>query len=213
MRQMFFIRTEAEQDRQVSDYQLISMADTGTKRHEAIQEVLEKMKDLGYDWEYVDVAKYVKDKQEAGKLKDLVVKGTQGAETHLIDKRLKLSFRCDGILRRISTDEYYLFEFKNVVSFKFSKLEGRALEQHMQQVICYCNSLDLDKAFVTYENRDVCQLCVPELVEVTDEMKVDMVNYLLECEDYVDRKEAPAKTDDTRNCRYCRYKNICQNYN
>ena len=209
MRNMYFTRTKAPQDPETVEYNSTGMADTGTARHEAIQETLLKMRELGFDWEYVDVADYVKKKQDFGKCRTLVVKEKQGAETHLIDTALNISFRCDGIIRRISTNEYFLFEFKNVVSFKFNQVENEPLEQHMNQVICYCTALDLDKAFVVYENRDVCTLeCTYK--EITDDMKNWLVSYISECEGYVERFIAPPKTEDTSNCRFCRYKNICR---
>ncbi len=210
MRNMYFTRTKAPQDSTPTDYNSVGMADTGTRRHEAIQEALLEMKDLGFDWEYVDVADYVQHKQQFGKCKTLVIKGTQGAETHLIDTALNISFRCDGIIRRISTNEYFLFEFKNVVSFKFNQVDEHALKQHHLQVICYCTALDLDKAFVTYENRDCCLLEVPEVFEVSQEMKDKLVAYIMECEGYVERMIAPPKTSDAKNCRWCPYKSICR---
>lgn len=209
MRNMYFTRTKAPQDEALVEYNSTGMADTGTRRHEAIQEALLRMRELGFDWEYVDVEEYVKKKQEFGKCRTLVIKGNQGAETHLIDTALNISFRCDGIIRRISTNEYFLFEFKNVVSFKFNQVESEPLEQHMNQVICYCTALDLDKAFVVYENRDVCTLeCTYK--EITEDMKQWLTGYIAECEGYVERMIAPPKTEDTKNCRYCPYKGICR---
>lgn len=210
LRNMYFTRMGAEQDITGEEYTSIGMADTGTRRHEAIQEVLESMKELGYDWEYYPVDKYVKQKQSEGKCLSLQIKGQVGAETHLFDTTLLTSFRCDGIIRRISTNEYYLFEFKNVVSFKFAKLNGSSLDQHHKQVVCYCTSLDLDKAFITYENRDTCTLDVPELFEVTQEMKNEIVSYIQECEGYVERMIPPPKTEDSNNCKWCSYKGICR---
>lgn len=210
MRNMYFTRCGAEQDNTPTEYNSISMADTGTRRHEAIQEVLLKMKDMGYDWEYVSVSDYVKKKQSFGKCLSLHIKGECGAETALFDDTLKISFRCDGIIRRISTNEYYLFEFKNVISFKYGQLDGKALEQHHKQVVCYCTALDLDKAFITYENRDNCSLEVPEIFEVSQEMKNDLSDYINECEGYVERMIAPPKCDDTSACRWCQYKSVCR---
>lgn len=209
MRQMYFVRMGAEQDLTPSEYNSINMADTGTRRHEGIQEVLLAMQELGYDWKFVDVAEYVKEKQKFGKCLSLEIKGTQGAETHLIDKSLNTSFRCDGIMQRISTNEYYLLEFKNVISFKFAQVDNEPLAEHIKQVTCYCTSLDLDKAFVLYENRDNCELECP-IIEITRDMKNNLVSYIQECEGYVERMIAPPKCGDKKNCRWCSYKTICQ---
>jgi hypothetical protein len=210
MRNMYFTRTSAPVDVAPEEYTMIGMADTGTHRHEAIQTALINMPNYGFDWKYLDVAKYVEDKQKFGKCRNLVVKGTQGAETHLIDTVLNLSFRCDGIIRRISTNEDFLFEFKNVTSFKYNTIDNSALEQHYNQVICYCTALDLDKAFITYENRDTCNIDVPEIFEVTPDMKNWLVGFISECEGYVSRMIAPPKCEDTKVCRYCPYKTICK---
>ena len=210
MRNMYFTRVGAERDPETTSYQLVGMADTGTRRHEAIQDVLASMKELGYDWEYVDVAKYVQEKQKFGKCTSLIIKGQRGAETHLYDEVLKVSFMCDGIIRKISTNEYFLFEFKNQTSFKYSGKET-VDDEHVNQVVCYCQLLDLDKAFVLYENRDTCLLECPEIFEVTDEMKQELcVDKILECEGYVERLIAPPKTENTKACRWCNYKTICK---
>lgn len=210
MRNMYFTRTGAPTDTTTSEYNGIGMADTGTRRHEAIQEVLLQMKKLGYDWEYIDVAEYVKKKQSFGKCRTLQIKGSAGAETHLFDTALKISFRCDGIIRRISTNDYYLFEFKNQTSFKYANKET-VDEAHVDQVVCYCTALDLDKAFVLYENRDTCNLECPEIFEVTDKMKQEIcISKIMECEGYVERMIAPPKCSDTKNCRWCNYKGICK---
>lgn len=210
MRNMYFTRIGAEQDTSVTEYKSIGMADTGTRRHEAIQDVLVEMLRMGYDWEYVDVADYVAKKQAQGKCKTLVVKEKVGAETKLFDTALKISFRCDGIIRKVSTNEFFLFEFKNQTSFKFRDKETID-EAHIQQVVCYCTALDLDKAFVLYENRDVCELECPELFIVTDEMKQTIcVDHLMECESYVERMIPPPKNEDSKKCRWCQYKTACK---
>ena len=210
MRGMYFVRMGAEQDTIPSEYNSIGMADTGTRRHEAIQEVLLSMKDMGYDWEYVDVAEYVKKKQSFGKCMSVKIKGQVGAETHLIDTTLNISFRCDGIIRKISTNEYFLFEFKNQTSFKYRDKET-VDEAHILQVTCYCTALDLEKAFVLYENRDVCELCCPEVFVVTDKMKQELcIDRIMECEGYVERMIPPPKTNNSKDCRWCNYKSICR---
>jgi hypothetical protein len=162
-----------------------------------------------FDWEYVDVADYIAYKQSQGKCLNLEIKGQSGAETHLFDKVLGVSFMCDGIIRRKSTGAYYLFEFKNQVSFKYAGKSGVDAE-HYNQVSTYCMELDLDYAFVTYENRDVCELNVPELFHVTEEMKQSVVNKILECESYVERLIIPPKHTTDKPCRWCKYKTECR---
>lgn len=208
-RNMYFTRQGATVDTKSVEYNAIGMADTGTRRHEAIQDVLLKMKDMGYDWEYVDVAKYVQEKQSQGKCLNLKIVGNCGAEVHLIDTKLNLSFRCDGIIKKISTGEYFLFEFKNQTSFKYADKQ-HIDTAHTQQVICYCTILDLDKALVLYENRDVCTLECPEIYEVTESLKqIYCVEFIENVEDMVKNNIVPPKCTDTKTCRWCSYQTIC----
>ena len=209
LRQMYFMRIGEIPDETRTEYCGIGMADTGTRRHEAIQEVLQEMEELGYDWRYLDVAEYLKRKQAEGKCLDIEVVGKRGAETKLFHKTLSISFMCDGIVERISTGQCYLFEFKNQVSFKFNGKE-KVDAEHIDQVSTYCMALDLDQVFVMYENRDTCNLECPELLDVTDEMKQRQVNKVLECESYVERLIPPPAHENTKPCRWCQYATACK---
>ena len=62
-----------------TEYNAIGMADTGTRRHVAIQDVLEDMEELGYDWRYLDVEEYLNRKWAEGKCLDIQVVGKRGA--------------------------------------------------------------------------------------------------------------------------------------
>lgn len=209
LRQMYFTRKKAEADITPSEYTAIGMADTGTRRHEAIQEVLIKMTKYGYSWKYLDVDEYVARKQSEGKCLSIQIKGRCGAETHLFDTNLKTSFRCDGIVENTQTNDFFLFEFKNQISFKtFDK--NRVDAEHLNQVTCYCLSLDLDKALVLYENRDNCTLDCPEVLEVTEEMKKKIKDKIITCEKYVELGVIPPRHDTEKPCRWCKYKTMCR---
>jgi len=209
LRQMYFMRVGEDTDGRRSEYNGIGMADTGSRRHEAIQEVLIDMEKLGFDWRFIDVEEYVNQQQDKGKCLSLKVNGKRGAETKLFDSVMCLSFMCDGILQRISTGEYFLFEFKNQVSFKYNNKE-HVDDEHKHQVSCYCMALNLDRVFVLYENRDVCSLECPELFEVTKEMKQLSAEKIYECESYVERMIPPPKYPDTKPCRWCDYATACR---
>ena len=209
MRQMYFMRTEAPTDGSRTEYTMVGMADTGTRRHEAIQEVLESMSELGYDWKYLDVAEHIKEKQKEGKCKDLEVVGKRGAETKLFHKTLLLSFMCDGILEYIPTGQKYLFEFKNQISFKAQGKE-EVDSEHLDQVTAYCLTLDLDYALVLYENRDVCELKCPQLLSVTQEMKQVVVDKIMATESHVEKRTTPPIHPNIKPCRWCQYKAECR---
>lgn len=186
-------------------------AKIGSLRHEAIQEVLLGMNDRpGYDWEYVDVKKYVEAKQKEGKCLDIEIGQQQGAETHLYNRKLNLSFLCDGIIKKKSSGEYFLFEFKNKKSTKWAAQCYSFPNEHYDQVVCYCMCLDLEKVFLVMENRDTCELVCPELFIVTDDMKAKMKEKIERVLNAVKINKAPRKLDDEKDCYFCAYKYLCQ---
>lgn len=211
-RQMFYTRTKAPMDEERDGYQGIGMANTGTARHEQIQEVLELMPKYGFKWKYWDVEEFLKKHRwKNGQCKNLKVVGKQGGETALRDDVLHLSFRMDGVVEHLendSGDPFYLFEFKNQISFKAADKKSVDLE-HYAQVETYCLEAELGKALVMYENRDNCALFVPEILIVPPEKRQQRADFILDTEGYVERGIVPPCERDSKKCRYCRFKKQC----
>ncbi len=220
MRQMYYMVTGEKPDESRTDYASVGMADTGTRRHVAIQDAIAAMAELGYDWKYLDVEEYLREKQAHGKCLDVQVVGKRGVETQLRHKTLNISFMCDGIVRHIPSGEEFLFEFKNQISFKYGhddKQPGAVAKSHVDdahedQVCTYCMALDLNRALVLYENRDNCNLECPEVFEVTDDMKQARVDKILECDSYVERQVPPPMHPDKKPCRWCQYQTACKKH-
>ena len=220
MRQMYYMVTGEKPDESRTDYASVGMADTGTRRHVAIQEAITAMAELGYNWKYLDVEEYLREKWALGKCLDIQVVGKRGVETQLRHKTLNISFMCDGIVRYIPSGEDFLFEFKNQISFKYGhddKQPGAVAKSHVDeahedQVCTYCMALDLNRALVLYENRDNCNLECPEVFEVTDEMKQARVDKILECDSYVERQVPPPMHHDKKPCRWCQYQTACKKH-
>lgn len=212
IRQMYYKRSGAVPDKETTVYTDVGMADTGTGRHEDIQNALIWMTSHGSRFRYIDVSRYVEEKQKRGKCLQLVVTGSCGAETALWDKERDVRFRCDGIIYDSVTHIFYLFEFKNQIS---SSAAGKACVdmKHHCQVDCYCAELDLQYALVTYENRDTCQLYVPEVYEVTEYAKLSIMRKIDECEHAVKYLKVPARPTNlsSSDCRWCRYRSHCRN--
>lgn len=211
IRQMYYKRRQVPMDKDDTDYTGIGGADTGTRRHEAIQEALIWMTNHKSRFLYVDVDTYIQKKQERGKCLNIVVQDHVGAEVSLWDKDRDVKFRCDGIIYDKVTKDFFLFEFKNQISFKASGKQS-VDKAHHAQVTMYCAELDLNKALVTYENRDTLQLYVPEVFEVTEYDKQLMLNKIDACEEYCKRGEVPKRPDNLSpsDCRYCNYKKTCK---
>lgn len=220
MRQMYYQVTGEKPDESRTDYASVGMADTGTRRHVAIQEAVSAMAELGYEWKYLDVEEYLRDKWAHGKCLDVQVRGKKGVETALYHKTLNISFMCDGIVRHVPSDSDFLFEFKNQISFKYGHddkdpgavAKSHVDSQHEDQVCTYCMALDLNRALVLYENRDNCSLECPEVFEVTDEMKQAIVDKILECDSYVERLVPPPMHHDKKPCRWCNYQTPCKKH-
>lgn len=208
-RKCVFIRAGIPEGEKVISYANSGCAETGSIRHEYIQNILLRMTNDS-NWSYENVADYIENKHKEGKCLDVTVGEQQGVETHLYNNRLHLSFLCDGIVKYKPTGEYYLFEFKNKTSSKAKECDIFP-EEHLLQVICYCLNLDLSKVLLLVENRDTCELIIPPLFEVTDEMKKQLEQNLLYYEDCVNKQIVPNKPENI-NCKFCSYQEICKKY-
>ena len=132
MRQMYFTRKGVEPEEEKKDASFIGICESGTDRHDRIQRVLNEMKALGMEFEYIDVETYVKEHN----LVDIEIKERKGMETHCFNKRYNMSFFTDGIIKFIPEDKYFIFEYKTEVTQKFSSRDKEEL-MHQTQAACY----------------------------------------------------------------------------
>lgn len=211
IRQMYYKRTGEPRDASPVNYGDVGCAATGTARHEHIQDALIYLSKGSSRFKYIDVAEYVNHKQRVGKCTQLILGPKLGAEQQLIDEKRHIRFQCDGIIYDIQDKEFYLFEFKNQISFKALNKQSVDVAHH-NQVAIYCAELDLNKALVTYEDRNSCTLYVPEVFEVTDYEKARIYEKVDSCENMVKQAIIPARPDDlsSATCRYCNYKSKCK---
>ena len=61
LRQMYFTRKGIPPEDEIKDPSFIGICESGSDRHNRIQNVLSHMKDLGMEFEYIDVETYVKE--------------------------------------------------------------------------------------------------------------------------------------------------------
>lgn len=203
VRNMYF-QIMGEEPESDTNYCLTGMGETGTARHEKIQYYLMLMKQYGYDCEYIDVELYIKEQC----LEDLEVIERQGYEVKLFHKKLNIRFLCDGIIKYAG--QYYIFEFKTESTHKEVPRQGVA-EEHYTQATTYSVCLELDGVIFLYENRDNChKKCY--LLEVTDEMKYDLVlSKIEECDQYVKTMIPPPRPEVSKKvCQYCSYRQACK---
>lgn len=208
IRNMYFQITGAEASGDRATSELVGICESGTDRHERIQNAVALMKDTGIDCEYLDVGDYVNAQHEAGKLLDIKVISKQGNETKLFNTALNMSFLCDGVIKY--KGKIYIFEFKTEVSTKFWDRQ-EINPDHILQGTAYSLNLDIPKVLFLYECRDNCSKKA-YMLEVTDKMKQDLVGKITECDGYVSRFICPPKPEDVskKACSYCGYSELCR---
>lgn len=205
IRNMYFQRIGAEPEEERSSSPSIGVRESGSDRHERIQNAIKAMKDYGMDCEYIDVEEFIKRR----KLTDLKVTGKRGIETKVYHTKLNMSFMCDGIIKY--KGKYYILEIKTESMHKWISREGVAKE-HESQGAAYSVAFEIDLVLYLYENRDNC-LKKGYLLNVTEEMKDELVVAKISaCDNYVKNLVVPPKAKDIEKkiCTYCKYKALCK---
>lgn len=204
IRNMYFQVTGAEQDDQRANYCLIGIVQSGSDRHERLQEAISKMKDFGMDCEYIDAADFAKQRN----LDYLQVVAKQGYETKFYHKDLNISFLCDGII--LYKGKYYILEIKTETIHKWQTRKGVDPE-HYAQASTYSICLGIDEVMFVYENRDNCDKKA-YLFKVEDEMKFEIVSKIEECDKFVKILTPPPIPEDItkKTCQYCNYRALCR---
>ena len=203
IRNMWYQVTGAQQDLSDTTYSYVGICNSGSDIHERIQRYVNGMKDNGIDCEYIDVAEYVVSRN----LEDIEIVGKQGVETKLYHKKLNMSFLCDGIIRY--KGKYYILELKTEASFKWNERKGVDLK-HYNQGTAYSIAFGIDNVIFLYISRDVLSMKA-FMLEVTDDMRMDLIGRIETCDEYVQKMAVPPKPEDVPKsvCNYCGYKSLC----
>ena len=204
IRNMYYQVTGADCEGERATSELIGICESGTDRHDRIQKACMAMKDNNIDCEYINVAEFVIER----KLVDLEVVSQQGNETKLFNKKLNISFLCDGIIRY--KKKYYILEIKTETSNKFWDRKD-VNPDHILQGTAYSLNLGIDDVLFLYECRDNCAKKA-FMLHVTDKMKQDLVGKITECDSYVNMMVCPPKPEDIskKACSYCNYSELCK---
>lgn len=205
MRASYYQIVGKEMDSGSSSYANIGICNSGTDIHVRIQTAVDNMQSNGMDCEYVDVGNFIITRGLNDKL-DIVSKN--GMETKLYHKELNISFLCDGIIKY--KNHYYILELKTENSFKFVNRKG-VDPSHYNQAIAYSLAFGINEVLFVYISRDVLDMKA-YMFNVTDDMRQELVNYIIECDGYVDRLIPPPKpeTINKKACSYCGYKIQCR---
>lgn len=202
LRNMYYQMVGGTLDGTPTEYGLIGICESGSSRHETLQTYVSKMNSLGFDWEWVDVAKYIEEYKPPG---TKVIKQS-GMETKCFNEIFNMSFLCDGVIKH--KGQYYVLEIKTESSYKFSNHDA-PFKEHIYQATCYSMCFGINSVIFLYENRDNCSKKA-FLVEVTDAMKEEVADKIFTCDDYVATLTPPPKTTESKHCQYCNYKKLCR---
>lgn len=208
IRNMYFQVQGCEPEGDRASSELVGICESGSDRHERIQNAVIQMKESGIDCEYVNVGEYVEEKHKEDKLLSITVVSQQGNETKLFNKALNMSFLCDGIIKY--KGKLYILEIKTETSNKFWDRQT-VNPDHELQGTAYSVNLELDDVLFLYECRDNCSKKA-FMFHVSDKMKQDLVGKITECDGYVSRIIPPPKPEDLskKACAYCGYSNLCK---
>lgn len=204
IRNMYYQVVGAERDKSKANATLIGICESGTDRHERIQNAVENMKNHGIDCEYIDVAEFVKSRE----LSDLEIKDKKGNETHLYSKSLNMSFLCDGIIRYKGV--YYVLEIKTESIYKWQSRQGVA-EEHLTQGTAYATVFNIPNVIFLYINRDNTDMKA-YMLEVDAKMRYEFKEQIAKCNEYVNSNTVPPKPENVskKACMYCNYSSLCK---
>lgn len=206
MRKVFFEVTGTELDENIQiDPNLVGMGQSGTARHEHIQQTVMRMKELGHDCEWIDVEEYLKLRPQKG----TTVVERKGLEVKLYNEVLNMRFLCDGIIK--FKGQYYVLEIKTETSFKWQGRTEPAIK-HTYQAAAYASCLGINKVMYLYENRDMCSKKTFDIVVSEDDIEEKVIGYVETVNGYIDRGEVPPMTKFKSECNYCDYKQECKKW-
>jgi len=200
-RNIYYQRIGVELEPEKQDCNLVGICESGSNRHEDIQNWVTKMSKLGYKCEWVDVAEYLK----AHPVDGTRVKEKRNMETKCFNDNLQMSFLCDGIIK--FDGSYYILEIKTEVSYKFQG-QVKPFEEHIEQATCYSLCLGIDNIMFLYEDRNFCSKKT-FLIPITQDMKNVVVDTIFEIEANIEANTTPTKSVNPKDCNYCLYKNRC----
>ena len=225
LRQMYFTRKGLDPEDDYKTASSIGILESGTDRHDRIQHILDAMKSLGMEFEYIDVETYVKEHN----LADIEIIEKKGMETKCFNKRYNMSFLTDGIIKYIPENKYFIFEFKTEISQKFQTREHEETI-HQSQAACYALNFGIPDTLFVYEDRNFCNHKAFHYHVTEDDKKFKVTDKIEKVEKYLQENKIPPKITNkdidpnyvggqdrvtgpsAKICQYCRFKEECNKY-
>ena len=225
LRQMYFTRKGIDPEGEYKTASGIGILESGTDRHDRIQHVLDAMKNLGMEFEYIDVETYVKEHN----LSDIEIIEKKGMETKCFNKRYNMSFLTDGIIKYIPENKYFIFEFKTEISQKFQTREHEEVI-HQSRAACYALNFGITDTLFVYEDRNFCNHKAFHYHVTEEDKKFKVTDKIEKVEQYLKEDKVPPKITNkdidpnyvggqdrvtgpsAKICQYCKFKEHCNKY-
>ena len=225
LRQMYFTRKGIDPEEEYKTASGIGILESGTDRHDRIQHVLDAMKNLGMEFEYIDVETYVKEHN----LSDIEIIEKKGMETKCFNKRYNMSFLTHGIIKYIPENKYFIFEFKTEISQKFQTREHEEVI-HQSQAACYALNFGITDTLFVYEDRNFCNHKAFHYHVTEEDKKFKVTDKIEKVEQYLKEDKVPPKITNkdidpnyvggqdrvtgpsAKICQYCKFKEHCNKY-
>ena len=199
-RGLYFQMIGATPDAEPNSVNLVGICESGTDRHEVIQQYIQQMAIHTGNCKWINVADYINKKG----IKDLQVISQVGNETKLFSTFYNMRFMCDGLV--FYKGEYYIIEIKTESTHKYGSHE-EPWPAHKLQAACYSMCIGVPKVIFIYENRDNCDK-KGYLFEVPEAMKDKIATTIAYVDNCVAHGTVPPKELDK--CTYCKYKMECE---
>jgi len=201
-RNSYYQLVGAQTDKGQASFNMVGICNSGSDIHVRIQTAIMGMKKNGMDCEWIDIEKFIKQRE----LNDLEIRSKTDTETKLYYKLYNISFMCDGIIKY--KGKYYVVELKTETANKWYS-RTNVDPKHYNQAKAYSLAFGLNDVLFVYISRDMLDMKCYHYV-VTDDMRKDVVDYIADVNEYVRIQSPPPRVDAKRICQYCNYSEQCK---
>ena len=187
-------------------YKLISICECGTDRHTRIQQVVQRMEELGLV-KIVNIEEQVKEANKLGLDTEFVKWNHDKTEARCKSDRYRMYFQPDGLI------EYQgvkcILEIKTINGFKFKSIQsnGKPKPEHIEQATCYATMLGVNHILFIYEENNF-KTKWAYLHSIDDFDKRKMATKIDKMVNYLETEQLPPREKDK--CIYCKHKTICK---
>lgn len=209
-RNIYYMRKQEEKDEVPEDdewqYKSVGILQSGTDRHERIQEVIEAMDGVG-GINVLDIEKNVAKKKLGGLNTTFVGWNEDKTEGRCTNSDLNISFQPDGLIEFEGKE--MILEIKTTNSFKYQSIKklNRPEPEHIFQATAYAMGLGVDYIMFMYEDRNFTDKHLI-LYKLEEEDKKALTDKIGELDYYMDNDILPPCEKDK--CLYCNYKDKCE---